>query len=149
MPWTNILTSLSLSFLIYKIKLIIVIAVVGRIKSVNMYHILGSAGRESACSAGDTGDVGSIPGSGRSPRRGNGNPLQYSRLKNSHEQRSLGARAHSVTKSRTQLSKQLCIIHFLRPSLSELPTASPPTNLPMLNFLAQSLPSTSSLTSRL
>ena len=29
-------------------------------------------------SAGEAGDAGSIPGSGRSPRRGNGNPLQYS-----------------------------------------------------------------------
>ena len=33
----------------------------------------GSEGKESACSAGDTG---SIPGSGRSPGEGNGNPLQ-------------------------------------------------------------------------
>ena len=33
-------------------------------------------------SAGDAGDVGSIPGSGRSPGEGNGNPLQYSCLKN-------------------------------------------------------------------
>ena len=35
----------------------------------------GSAGKESACNA---GDLGSIPGSGRSSREGNGNPLQYS-----------------------------------------------------------------------
>ena len=40
----------------------------------------GSAGKESACNAGDTGDVGSIPGSGRSLRGGNGYPLQYSCL---------------------------------------------------------------------
>ena len=33
----------------------------------------GSAGKESACNAGDTGLVGSIPGSGRSPGEGNGN----------------------------------------------------------------------------
>ena len=33
-------------------------------------------------SAGDAGDVGSIPGSGRSPGEGNGNPLRYSCLKN-------------------------------------------------------------------
>ena len=33
----------------------------------------GSAGKESAYSAGDTGDAGSIPGSGRSPREGNSN----------------------------------------------------------------------------
>ena len=39
-----------------------------------------SVGKESACNAGDQG---SIPGSGRSPGEGNGNPLQYSCLKNS------------------------------------------------------------------
>ena len=38
-----------------------------------------SIGKESICSA---GDLGSIPGSGRSPREGNGNPLQYSYLEN-------------------------------------------------------------------
>ena len=43
-------------------------------------------GKESACNA---GDVGLIPGSGRSPREGNSNPLQYSCLKNPHGQRSL------------------------------------------------------------
>ena len=37
----------------------------------------------------DAGDTALIPGSGRSPGGGNGNPLQYSRLKKSHEQRSL------------------------------------------------------------
>ena len=42
----------------------------------------GSAGKESACNAGDTGDVRSIPGSGRSPEEGNGNLLQYSCLEN-------------------------------------------------------------------
>jgi len=39
--------------------------------------------------AGDTGDAGSIPGSGRSPRVGNGNPLQYSCPGKFHGQRSL------------------------------------------------------------
>ena len=37
--------------------------------------------------AGDAGDAGSIPGSGRSPGEGNGNPLQYSCLKNSKDRR--------------------------------------------------------------
>ena len=45
-----------------------------------------SVGKESACSAGDTD---STPGSGRSPGKGNGNPLQYSCLEKSHGQRSL------------------------------------------------------------
>ena len=39
----------------------------------------GSEGKASACNA---GDLGSIPGSGRSPRERNGNPLQYSCLEN-------------------------------------------------------------------
>ena len=37
--------------------------------------------KESACNTGDSGDMGSIPGSGRSPGGGNGNPLQCSSLK--------------------------------------------------------------------
>ena len=36
----------------------------------------GSVGKGSVCNAGDTGDMGSIPGLGRSPGEGNGNPLQ-------------------------------------------------------------------------
>ena len=39
----------------------------------------GSEGKASACNA---GDLGSIPGSGRSPGGGNGNPLQYSCMEN-------------------------------------------------------------------
>ena len=38
--------------------------------------------RHSPANAGDTRDLGSIPGSGRSPRGGNGNPLQYSCMEN-------------------------------------------------------------------
>ena len=46
-------------------------------------------------------DMGSIPGSGRSPGGGHGNALQYSCLENPHGQRSLGATVHGVTKSQT------------------------------------------------
>ena len=46
----------------------------------------GSDGKESACNA---GDLGLIPGLGRSPGGGNSNPLQYSCLENPHGQRSL------------------------------------------------------------
>ena len=46
----------------------------------------GSAGKESACSA---GDLGSILGLGRSPGGGHGNPLQYSCLENPHGQSNL------------------------------------------------------------
>ena len=49
-------------------------------------------------SAVDAGDVGSIPGSGRSPGVGSGNPLQYSCLGNPVERGALQATAHGVIK---------------------------------------------------
>ena len=49
----------------------------------------GAEVKNPPASAGDTGDVGSIPGLGRSPGEGNGNPLQYSCLEKPHGQRSL------------------------------------------------------------
>ena len=55
----------------------------------------------SACSA---GYLGSIPGSERSPGEGNGNPLQYSCLKNSMDRGAWQAIVHGVAKSWTQLS---------------------------------------------
>ena len=60
----------------------------------------GSVGKESACNA---GDLGSIPGSGRSPGEGNGNPLQYSYLENSMDRGAGQATVHGVAKCRTQL----------------------------------------------
>ena len=56
----------------------------------------GSAGQESAC---NVGDLGSIPGLGRSPGERKGYPLQYSGLENSGQNT-----VHGVIKSRTQLS---------------------------------------------
>ena len=52
----------------------------------------------------NAGDAGSIPGLGRSPREGNGNPLQYSYLENPMDRGSLGAIVYGVTKSQTRLS---------------------------------------------
>ena len=57
-------------------------------------------GKESACNAGDPG---SIPGSGRSPAEGNGNPLQYSCLENPMDRGAWRAIAHGVAKSWTRL----------------------------------------------
>ena len=55
-------------------------------------------------SAGDTRDMGSIPGLERSPGGGNGNQLQYSCLENPYGQRSLVSyTVHGVTKCQTQL----------------------------------------------
>ena len=55
----------------------------------------GSAGKESIY---NVGDLGLIPGLGRSPGEGNGNPLQYSGLENS-----MDCIVHGVAKSQTQL----------------------------------------------
>ena len=60
--------------------------------------------KESTCSTGDPGDVGSIPGPGRSPGEGNGNLLQYSCLENSMDRGVWQATAYGVAKSRTRLS---------------------------------------------
>ena len=54
--------------------------------------------------AGDAGHVGSIPESERSPGEGNGNPLQYSCLKNSMDKGAWQAIVHGDAKSQTQLS---------------------------------------------
>ena len=51
--------------------------------------------------AGDSRDTGLIPGSGRSPGRGNGNPLQYSCLDNPMDRGSWRAMVHMVAKSQT------------------------------------------------
>ena len=61
----------------------------------------GSEGKASACNAGDPS---SIPGLGRSPGEGNGNPLQYSCLENPMDGGAWWATAHGVAKSRTRLS---------------------------------------------
>ena len=54
-----------------------------------------SAGKKSACNA---GDLGSIPGLGRSPGEGNGNPLQYSCLENSMDRAAWWATVHGVAR---------------------------------------------------
>ena len=59
----------------------------------------------------DAGDAGLIPGSGGSPRGGNGNPLQYSCLGNPMDRGTWQATVHGVTQSQTQLS-----MHSHRPS---------------------------------
>ena len=53
--------------------------------------------------AGDSGDTGSIPGSGRSPGRGNVNPLHYYCLENPMDRGTWQATVHRVTQSQTRL----------------------------------------------
>ena len=65
----------------------------------------GSVGKESACNAGDPG---SIPGLGRSPGEGNGNPLQYSCLENPMDGGARPDTVHGIEKSQTRL----CDLHI-------------------------------------
>ena len=58
----------------------------------------GSDSKEYGC---NVGDPGSIPGSGRSPGEGHGNPLQHSCLENPMDRGAWQATVHGVTKSRT------------------------------------------------
>ena len=61
-------------------------------------------GSEVKVSASNTGDLGSIPGLGRSPGEGNGNRLQYSCLENPMDGEAWWATVHGVVKSQTRLS---------------------------------------------
>ena len=63
----------------------------------------GSAGKESACNTGDTGDSGWIPGSRRFPGGGDGNPLQYSWLDNPMDRGAWRVTDHRVSRSQTWL----------------------------------------------
>ena len=80
-------------------------------------HVLGFRGsqvvlvvKNPPANAGDRRDTGSIPGSGRSPGGGHGNPLQYSCLENSRNREAWQALVHGVTQSWTQLKwfKHVC-----------------------------------------
>ena len=71
-----------------------------------------SGGSEVKASASNAGDLGLIPGSGRSPGEGNGNPLQYFCLENPMDGEAWQATVHGVAKSRIRLSD----FTFLRPS---------------------------------
>ena len=62
----------------------------------------GSVVKNPPASAGNMGDTDSIPGSGRSPEGGNGNPLQYSCLENPMDRGALWTIVQRVTKSQTQ-----------------------------------------------
>ena len=79
-----------------------------------MITLQGSAGKESACNA---KDLGSIPGLGRSPGEGKGQPLQYSCLDNSMDRGAWQAAVHWVERSQTWLSDfhfhihHSCFIH--------------------------------------
>ena len=90
-----------------------------------------SVGKESTFNVLYAGDVGSIPGLGRSPGRGHGNPLQYSCLRKSHGQRSLmgyspqGHKESNTTKA-TEHARTFSKQRLLEPSTQQ-PLKPPPT----------------------
>ena len=61
--------------------------------------------KSSPASAGDIRDAGSVPGLGRSPGEGHGNPLQYSCPENPMGRGAWWAMVHRVVKSQTQLNR--------------------------------------------
>ena len=69
----------------------------------------GSVVKNLPANAAEARDTGSIPGLGRSPGGGNGNPLQYSCLENSMDTGAWWAAVHGVTKSWTELSTNICM----------------------------------------
>jgi len=64
----------------------------------------GSVVKNPPAIVGDARDTSLIPGSGRSPGVGNGNPLHYSCLENPMDREAWQATVHEVAKSQTQLS---------------------------------------------
>ena len=90
-------------------------------------------------SVGDIRDTGSIPGSGRSPAGGNGNPLQYSCLEDPMDRRAWWAKVHMIAKSQTRLKRfnthtesihsllgLVLSINLLRETISDLKLRSGP-----------------------
>ena len=73
-------------------------------KECSNYHTVAFISHEVKASTCNAGDLGSIPGSGRSPGEGNGNPLQYSCLENPMDGGAWWATVHGVAKSQTRLS---------------------------------------------
>ena len=71
----------------------------------------GLDSKESACNA---GDLGLIPGLGRSPGEGNGNPLQYSCLENFTDRGAWQVTVHGVAKSWTQLNNNTFTLWLLK-----------------------------------
>ena len=72
-------------------------------------------GSDGKASVYNEGDLGSIPGSGRSPGEGNGNPLQHYRLENPMDRGAWYATVHGVANSRIRLSN---FTHFTHSELS-------------------------------
>ena len=85
-----------------------------------------STGKESACNAGDAGDTGSSPGSGRFSEKGNGSPLQSSYLESPMDRGAWRATVHGVSASDAHSAHtHLQSISRPSPSMSSLCHPSP------------------------
>ena len=93
----------------------------------------GSDGKESAC---NEEDPGSIPGSGRSPGEGNGNPFQYSCPENSTDSGAWQATVHRGRKE-TDMTEQLTLFHVYNTQARIHSSGS--NCLPVRNFLTVNL----------
>ena len=71
----------------------------------HIYNLGSPGGLNGKESAYNTGNLGLIPGLGRSPGEGNGNPLQSSCLENPMDRGAWWATVHGIAKSQTQLSQ--------------------------------------------
>ena len=107
-----------------------------------------TGGSEVKASASNAGDLGSIPGLGRSPGEGNGNPLQYSCHGESHGQRSLvgyspwGCKeSTSLYYSKAAVPKSRCALDSLgslkKVNAQDFPGGAVDKNLPQVGFLVQ------------
>ena len=103
---TIFLFSLNWYFLFMSLKFSgIIFSAISNLLLRSSSEILGVSGDSVVKSSpANAGDVDSIPGPGRSPREGNGNPFQYSCLENSMNRGAWWATDHWVTKSRTRHS---------------------------------------------
>ena len=72
----------------------------------------GTRVKDLPANAGDTRDTGSIPGSGKSPGVGNGNPLQYSCLENTMDRGAWLATVHGDAKCQTRERLHFTLLHF-------------------------------------
>ena len=99
-PFPNLVTGI----ILYLVTQIIYVAVILDSSKQSLSFPGGSVVKNLPANAEDIGDMGSIPGLGRSPGEGNGNPLQYFCLGNPMDRVDWWATVHGVTKSLTQLS---------------------------------------------
>ena len=121
----NLHNDLSLSFFFFLVEKCSTICIFHPFKIFHSnYHLLsfmgfpgGSEDKASACNAGDPG---SIPGLGRSPGEGNGNPLQYSCQENPVDRGAWWATVDGVAKSRTRLSDFTIFLSFFMHSVSSV-----------------------------